>query len=149
MAVLRNDPYRNFNFLVDLGTGDSESASAGFYEVILPSAEISISEYRAGNEKVSSRRKVTGLTKISDVVLKRGLSGSLDLWQWFKQTRDGDPEERTVIVQLLNESRSEVVMTWRLTGAKPVKYTAPSMNAKSGEVAIEELVLSVEGMEVE
>jgi hypothetical protein len=41
-------------------------------------------------------------------------------------------------------------MTWRLTNARPMKYTAPSLNAKSGaEVAVEELVLSIENLAIE
>ena len=149
MAVLRNDPYRNFNFRVDLGGGDADSVAAGFFEVVLPSAEVSVAEYRAGNSPVGSPQKITGLTKYSEVVLRRGLIGSTDLWEWFKQTRDGSPEERSVRVDLLDEDRTEVVMSWRLTGARPVKYTAPTLNAKGTDVAVEELVLAIEGLEVE
>ncbi len=51
---------------------------------------------------------------------------------------------------MLDEAHNDAVMTWRLSNARPMRYTAPSLNAKSGtEVAIEELVLSVEAMVIE
>jgi phage tail-like protein len=51
---------------------------------------------------------------------------------------------------MLDETRSDTVMTWKLSNARPMRYTAPSLNAQSGsEVAVEELVLSIEAMAIE
>lgn len=151
MAVQRDNPYIAFNFLVDLGTGDTGSVQAGFQEVSGLNMEVNISDYRNGNEKTNHVRKVIGMHSFGDVTLKRGLIGSMDLWQWIAQARDGDQgAARSVTIQLLDESRSDTVMTWKLTNARPMRYTAPSLNATSGsEVAVEELVLSVESVAVE
>jgi phage tail-like protein len=150
MAVQRDRPYSNFNFLVDLGTGDSESIQAGFEEVILPEISIEVIEYRNGNEKESGVRKIPGRTKSSDVTLKRGVIGSLDLYQWIDQVRRGDSSAyRTVVITLLNEDRSAAVLSWRLRNAWPVKYSFSNLNAKGSDTLIEELVLTYEQVEIE
>ena len=147
----RDDPYSAFNFLVDLGTGDTAKVSAGFQEVAGLGMEVAIGEYRSGNDKANRTRKYTGIFKSGDVTMKRGLIASTDLWEWIKVVREGDraKSKRTVTVQLRDEAASDVVMTWKLTGAQPIKWTGPALNAKGSEVAIEELVLSVEQTDVE
>ena len=60
-------------------------------------------------------RKITGLNKAADVTLKRGVIGSLNLYQWLDQIRNGDAAAyRNVVIQLQNEDHSAVVMTWKL-----------------------------------
>jgi phage tail-like protein len=54
-----------------------------------------------------------------------------------------------VTIQLLNEDHTEVVMTWRLLRAWPTKYTAPTLDATGQDVAMEELVLAYERLEIE
>ena len=151
MAVQRDNPYMSFNFLVDLGTGDTDSVQAGFQEVSGLNMEINLAEYRNGNERSNHVRKIIGLHTVSDLTLKRGVVGTTDLWEWIKQARDGDQAAaRNVTIQMMDESRSDVVMTWRLTNARPMRYTAPTLSAQAGtDVAIEELVLSIEALDIE
>ena len=90
MAVLRERPYVQFNFLVDLGTGNTDGPEAGFQECSNIGMEVTVAEYRNGNEKENSVRKITGLNKSTDVTMKRGVIGSLNLYQWLNQIRNGD-----------------------------------------------------------
>src|SRR6266568_748462 len=102
MAVLRERPYVQFNFLVDLGNG-TDGPEAGFQECSNIGMEVTVSEYRNGNEKENSVRKITGLNKSTDVTLKRGVIGSLNLYSWLNQIRNGDENAlRTVVVHLQN-----------------------------------------------
>lgn len=151
MATERTNPYGTFNFLVDLGTGDTGSIRAGFQEVSGLNVEITSAEYRNGNEMVNHVRKINGIYKVGDVTLKRGLMGAMDLYEWIRQVREGDQDaRRNITIQLRDESGANTVMTWRLTNARPMRYTAPSLNAKGGtDVAIEELVLSCEDLIIE
>lgn len=150
MATLRDRPYTQFNFLVDLGNGDTEGAYAGFQEVSAIGAEVVVTEYRNGNAKENSVIKLTGLNKVSDITLKRGIMGSLDLYAWFDQIRDGDQKAlRNVVIQLQNEDHTAVVQTWKLLRARVVKYTGGPLNAKGCDVAIEEIVLAYERLELE
>jgi phage tail-like protein len=150
MAILRERPYTNFNFLVDLGTGDSSGPLAGFSEVILPEAWVDVIEYRNGNFKENTVIKLTGLEHYSNLVLKRGVIGSLDLYEWWDEVRNGSQDAlRTVIVQLLSEDRSTVVLTWKFLRARPVQYQFSELRGKGDEVLIESLELVFERMEME
>jgi phage tail-like protein len=150
MAVLRDLPYAQFNFLVDVGTGQTEGPEAGFQECSGISMTVDVIEYRNGNDKENSPRKLTGLAKVSDVTLKRGLIGSLTLYKWIDQIRNGDQSAlRTVTIQLQNEDHTAVVMTWKLLRARIVKHTTGPLNAKGTDVAMEELTLAYERLELE
>ncbi len=150
MAVFRDRPYTQFNFLVDLGSGDSSGVQAGFQEVSGLSSELAVIEYRNGNAKDNSVIKLTGLNRASDVTLRRGVIGSLDLYAWFDQIRNGDQKAlRTVTIALLAEDRSSVVQTWKLLRARITKHTSGPLNAKGSEVVIEEMVLTCERLELE
>lgn len=149
MATFRDNPYGAFNYLVSMGTGDEASVVAGFSDVSGLGGEISYSDYRNGNEKFNTARKVANTFKNDDVTLKRGLVGSLDLFEWFKRVREGDHEPRNVNITLMDEGRHPVA-TFRLKNAQPKKWVGPTLAAKGGgEVAMEELHLVHEGVEYE
>ena len=149
MATFRERPYVQFNFLVNLGDGNTEGAQAGFQEVSGLGMEITVAEYRNGNEKDNAPRKMTGMYKVPDITLKRGVIGALDLYEWLDQVRAGSQASlRTITVQLQNEDHTSVVMEWKLTNARPTKYTGPSLNGKGTDVAVEELVLACERIDL-
>ena len=150
MATLRDRPYTQFNFLVDLGNGNTDGPRAGFQEMSEIGTEVAVIEYRNGNSRENSTIKLTGLSKASNVTLKRGVIGSLDLYQWLDQTRNGDQNAlRTVTVQLMNEDHSAVGQTWKLLRVRIIKHTSGPFNAKGNDVAIEEIVLACERIELE
>ncbi|HEX5163935.1 MAG TPA: phage tail protein [Thermomicrobiales bacterium] len=151
MAVQRDNPYGAFNFRVTVDKfGDADSVQAGFQEISGLGLEVTVAEYRNGNEKENHVRKMSGIYKASDVTLKRGVIGYTDFFDWIKEVRQGDQAvRRTVKIDLMNEENTSEVMTWTLTNAKPMKYTGATLNAKGGtDVAIEELVLSCEKLDV-
>jgi phage tail-like protein len=150
MAVLRDHPYAQFNFLVDLGTGQTDGPQAGFQECSEIGMSVDVIEYRNGNEKENSVRKITGLNKATDVTLKRGVIGSLDLYQWLNDIRNGDQGAvRTVAIRLMSEDHATVVQEWRLLRARIVKHVSGPFNAKVSDVAMEELVLAYERLELD
>lgn len=145
MAVQRDNPYGNYNFVVELGGGKED---AGFSEVVLPAGEIEAIEYREGSDRVSAPRKLPGRVAYPNVVLRRGIAGRLELFEWWKAIRDGDLQRRDVRITLLDEQR-QPVQSWRLRNAWPAKLDGPTLNALGNEVAIETLELAHEGFEVE
>jgi phage tail-like protein len=150
MAVQRDRPYVQFNFLVDLGTGVTEGPAAGFQEVSNVGMEVTVAEYRTGNMKENSVQKITGINKATDVTMKRGVIGVLDLYQWLDQIRNGDQAAyRTVTVQLQNEDHTQIVQTWKLLRARIIKHVSGPMNAKGTDVAMEELTLAYERLQME
>ncbi|CAM4527572.1 phage tail protein [Corallococcus exiguus] len=150
MAIQRERPYVQFNFLVDLGTGTTDGADAGFQEISNVGMEVTVAEYRNGNEKENSVRKITGLNKATDVTMKRGVIGSLTLYVWLNQLRNGEANAlRTVTIQLQNEDHTAVVQTWKLLRARIIKHVSGPFNAKGTDVAIEELTIAYERLEME
>jgi phage tail-like protein len=111
--------------------------------------EVAVVEYRNGNEKENNVRKLTGLCKATDVTLKRGIIGSLHLYAWLNDIRNGNQNAtRTVIIQLQNEDHTEVVLEWKLLRARIIKHTSGPLNAKGTDVAVEEIVLAYERLEM-
>lgn len=151
MPVFRNNPYGAFNYQVSLGgtqgDGGDGTIIGGFSDVSGLGMEVSYSEYRNGNEKFNTTRKVPNTHKLDDVTLKRGLVGSDDLFAWLKGVRDGTADPRQMTITLLDEARQPVA-TWTLRNAQPKKWSGPTLAAKGGgEVAMEEVHLVHEGIE--
>lgn len=91
MAIERERPYSAFRYLVDLG-GGTTGPKAGFQEVTGLGVEITMQEYRAGNDARNAPQKIPGLYKATDVSLKRGVLGAMDLITWMDQVRRGEKE---------------------------------------------------------
>ena len=137
-------PYRDFNFRVEIdGIGESQ-----FSEVAIPEAEISVVEYREGADKTSATRKLPGRVRYGNVVLKRGVTGDLALWEWFRALASGDFQPRNVAIVLLDAERRPV-MRWIARDAWPTKYHPSHLTAEGNEVVIELVELAVESIEVE
>ena len=151
MAITHDDPYGAFNFRVTITPGSGSDIKAGFSDVSGLSTEVTYADCRVGTDPANRARKVPPMRKAGNVTLKRGLAGGLDLFQWMDQVRQGRQDARaTVVVELMSEDRTGVVMSWKLTGVRPSKYTGPTLAAKSGaDVAMEELTLACEGIGVE
>src|ERR1041384_4657590 len=145
MAVLRDRPYVQFNFLVDLGdpSAPPESVQGGFQECSGIGMEVTVAEYRNGNSRENSVMKITGINKSTDVTLKRGVIGSLNLYNWLNDIRNGNHNAlRNVVIQLQNEDHPAVVMELKLMRARVTKVTLGPFSAKGTDVAMEELVLA-------
>ncbi|HEY0070572.1 MAG TPA: phage tail protein [Chloroflexia bacterium] len=150
MAVREERPYVQFNFTVDLNVPgmDPGSFSGGFQEVSGIGMEVTVAEYRNGSDKDNGVRKITGLNKQADVTLKRGVIGATLLFDWLNEIRNGNQTSfRDVTVVMQNESH-EPVLEWRLLRARVTKVTYGPLNAKGNDVAMEELVLAYERLEM-
>ena len=151
MPTFRENPYGAFNYIVALGgqQGDGSEGSiiGGFSDVSGLGVDVSYSEYRNGNEKFNTVRKVPNTHKLDDVTLKRGLVGSDDLFAWLKTVRDGKADPRQTTITLLDEAR-QLAVTWSLRNAQPKKWSGPTPAAQGGgEGAMEDPTLVHEGIE--
>ena len=142
----RTTPYGAFNFTVSF---DGSEAFGGFSDVSGIGNEIAITEYRFGNDVENYTRKTYGLSKADDVTLKRGILDSSTLFDWIDAARtQGPAAQKTVKITLQDEAQNPV-QSWLLRGVIPMKYTGPTLAAKGGgDVAMEEIVLSAEKMEL-
>jgi len=86
----RITPYGAFNFLVNLdGPNGADTPLGGFSDVSGIGTELTIAEYRNGNDRENHVRKVAGIHKVSDVTLKRGIVNSGDLCRGDHPARRG------------------------------------------------------------
>ncbi|HVD96497.1 MAG TPA: phage tail protein [Candidatus Limnocylindria bacterium] len=145
----RNDPYGQFNFLVHLGAGNTKGPQAAFQECNI-GIEVTIAKCHKRNENENSLRKITGLNKSTDVTFKRGVIGSLTLSNWLNDIRNGKQAAiRDVTIQLRSEDDCAVVQSWKLTRARIIKFVSGPMKTKGTDVAMEELTLAYERLEME
>ena len=145
----KNSPYLQFNYVVEWEGLDGKSIRAGFQEVSGIGMDITVAEYREGSGNSSDQKIVTSTVKSPNITLKRGLIGASELYAWLDDVHRGSQEQlKTVTITLLNEDRKDV-MKWRLFNARAMKYTGPSLNGKGTDLAIEELVLTAEGIKLE
>jgi len=142
MAVMRERPYTGANFLVSFGAGDAQSAAAGFAEVVFPVLHAGTTEAGAPAQDVAAPAH-------GHVVLRRGLTGALDLYDWWHKARRGKaPLRRTLKVELLGEDQRTVVMTWRFRHVRPVSLHYSPLHAMQGGVVIETLELAFDSVEM-
>jgi phage tail-like protein len=137
----RKDPFRGFNFKIEM----DGVTKAGFRECSGLDASTDAVDYREGQEKGNIARKLTGLNKHANIVLKRGVTDDHSLWDWRKKVIDGKTDRQHGSVVLCDEAGEEKVR-WNFVEGWPTKWTGPTFNATSNEVAIETLEIVHEGL---
>jgi phage tail-like protein len=140
MAGSSVDPYKNFNFRVEI----DGIAEAGFSDCTGLESEVSVIEYRQGGDPFT--RKLVGRPRFGNITLKRGVTKSSELQDWHKKILEGLNDRRNVVIILLDDERSEVVR-WIAFNAFPRKWEGPQLHANGNEVAIESLELCCDRIE--
>ena len=136
----RHDPYRNFNFIVEI----DGIASSGFLMVDGLESITDVLDYREGNE-IATPRKLPGIHKTSNITLKRGVTNNRDMWEWRKSVLDGSTQRRNGSVVILNESRQEVLRV-NFQNAWPCRWKISGLDALDSQVLMEEIELVVEDL---
>jgi phage tail-like protein len=137
---VRRDPYRAFNFLVEI----QGIIVGGFSEVSGLQAETEIEDYREGGVN-NFVHKLPKVTKYPNLVLKRGLTDSTELWEWHQNVVAGQVQRQNGSVILLDNTRSEK-WRWNFAAAYPVKWVGPELKADGNTVAVEMLELAHHGL---
>jgi phage tail-like protein len=140
------NPYSAFNFTVTI----NGAVIAAFQEVSGLDSENTPIEYREGGDAFNTVRKLPGIEKYPSLTLKRGLTGTLLLWQWRQEGRDcgtAFPPVRNVVIQLQNEQHVNVYK-WTLTNAWCTKLSGPALKGQSNELAIETMELAYDRLDV-
>jgi phage tail-like protein len=137
----RVDPYLNFNFLVEI----DGITRAAFHEVSGFDSTIDVIEHREGGDNTTPR-KLPGMTKHSNIVLKWGLSDDLQLYNWHRDAVQGKVQRKNGSIVLLDRAGQET-RRWNFVNAWPTKWDGPDFSAEGNDVAIETLELAHEGIE--
>jgi len=145
-------PLPKFHFKVEWG----DKFRIGFTEVSGLDFETEVIEYREGDSNTYHKSKQPGLTKYSNITLKRGMfKGDADLYNEWKKTfffqegdKTGSKYRRTITISLLDENHKPVFV-WNLTNAWPSKVQSTDLKADANEVAIETMEIVHEGLTIE
>lgn len=135
------DPYQSYRFRVEI----DGIQRGGFREAAGLDASNDPVEYREGDEEATVR-KLSGLTKYSNITLKGGITDDVSLYEWKKKTVDGKTERKNGSIILLDDSGEEK-LRWNFHRAWIVKWSGPSFNATSNDVAVESVEIAHEGIE--
>jgi phage tail-like protein len=141
---MATDPYRGFNFELVI----DNIPSGAFSECSGLTAEGDAVDYREGTDRQPNVRKLVGLRKYANIVLKRGYTQDTSLWAWYGNIRDGLADRRNVTINLLNEQRTPV-LRWHAERAWLNKIEGPALKAAGNEVAIESVEIIHEGLTIE
>jgi phage tail-like protein len=140
----RNDPYRGYNFVLEI----DNVPKGAFSEVGGLTAEGDSVDYREGTDLQSNVRKLMGLRKYTNLSLKRGYTQDRALWNWYTNVMNGVPDRRNVTIVLMNERR-EAVLRWHAENAWINKIEGPALKAATNDVAMESVELVHEGLTLE
>jgi phage tail-like protein len=133
-------PPVGFHFRVDV-LGMTNVDDVRFTEVGGLSVEMGSEEVPEGGENRFAQKYPTR-AKYPELVLKRGLLRSSEVWDWLRECIvDYRIQPRAVDVALLNE-RHEPLMTWHLVGAWPTRWAVGDLNAANNTYALESLQLA-------
>jgi phage tail-like protein len=156
-------PYPAYNYIISLNHATGFETPLGGFSDVSGLTQKRVVTYRVGNQfgrnfgsgaqfggaAADLMQKVGGIHTTSDVTLKRGVVSAGYLWNWVAAARgSGGAGKLDATVTLRNE-QGQPVQSWKLSKATPVRYTGPTLGGKgSGEVAMEELILSAEAIEI-
>jgi phage tail-like protein len=140
----REDPLLGFNFAIEVG-----GAVTGYFtEVSGLGSENEIIEQKVVSDKgVEVVMKIPGRLKWGDITLKRGITASMDMWDWRQLVVDGKVKDsrRNGSIVMLDREAKEVVR-WNFVNAWPLKISGPSPKSDSNDISIEELTIAHESI---
>jgi phage tail-like protein len=133
------DPQNGFRFGVEIeGIIDAQFTECSGFEM-----KIDVQEYKEGgmNDFI---HKMPGRKSFTNVTLKRGMSNSIELWQWLQRiaTKQAKKEEKKNISIVMYDPKGAEALRWDLTNAFPIKWTSPSMQSAESAILIESLELT-------
>jgi phage tail-like protein len=139
----RNDPYRGYVFEVEI----DNTSVAGFRECSGLAFDTEPVEYREGTDTPLHVRKLSGLRKFGNIMLKRGFTDNTELWDWYKDVLNGTVQRRNGAIILKDEERTPK-LRWEFSEGWICKWEGPQFNATASDVVIESIEICVERVEL-
>lgn len=138
-------PFTAFNFAVEINRGEDGKAlvNAAFAECDGLEMSMEVKTIREGG---ANRRQIrlNGPVSYGMLTLKRGMTSSFDLWKWFRDSVDDPGLRASADVVMLAADGSTECARFTLSRCVPTKLKAPALNAKDGQIAVEELQVAYE-----
>ena len=140
----RKDPLAGFHYAIEV----QGVVSGYFTECSGIGSEHEVIEHKIvdakGHEHV---QKIPGRLKWENITLKRGITDSMDIWDWRELVVQGKVDEarHNGSVVMFDQTLTEVAR-WNFENAWPLKVSGPAVKSDSNEFAVEELVIVHEGL---
>jgi len=125
-----NEPYANFNFLVEL----DGITRASFHECTGFNSSVDVIEYSEGGSL--SSMKLPGRVKYANIMLKRGMTDDMELYNWHLSVVQGQIQRKNGSILLLDRA-GNLVARWDFTQAWPTKCDGPDLNAEDNKIAFD------------
>jgi len=138
-------PFTAFNFAVEINRGEDGNplVNAAFAECDGLEMNLEVKTIREGGAN-DRQIRLNGMVAYGQLTLKRGMTDSFDLWDWFRDSvRDPRLRANAEVVLLAADGVTERAR-FVLSRCVPIKLKAPAMNAKDGQIAIEEMQVAYE-----
>jgi phage tail-like protein len=151
MADPANDrvihPFTAFNFAVEINVRDvaARVCNAAFAECDGLEMTMDVKTIREGGNN-GRQHRLAGPLNFGQLTLKRGMTASFDLWDWFVAVLENPGLRADAEVVLFAPDGTNERARFVLARCLPIKLKAPPLNAKDGMVAIEELQLAYESL---
>ena len=139
----RTDPYSSFNFLVELDGVEI----GGFSEVLGIKYETETEEFREGGIN-DFTHKLPKITKYGNLTLKRGMTDTADLYDWYRHVIAGIIEQKKISVIQLDHPRQNEIKRWDFLNAYPVKWVGSDLKADGSSLSIETIEFAHQGIEL-
>lgn len=136
------DPLVGFHFSLDFGG----VISGYFTECSGIGSEHEVIDHKVVTpEGQQVIKKIPGRLKWENIALKRGITNSMDVWNWRKQVEDGQVEQarRNGSIIMYDQMLTPVAQ-WDFQRAWPVKVSGPQPKSDSNEIGLEELTIAHE-----
>jgi phage tail-like protein len=145
-----SEPFTAYSFRVDivLPGGGEPLCGAAFAECDGLELRLDISRLREGGNNAGPVL-LAGPASYGEITLRRGMTESFDLWDWFGAVMRDPSVRADAIVSVLSPDHEDVRARFRLRRCLPVRLKAPKLDALDGTVAIEELQLACEALALE
>ena len=143
------EPFTAFAFAVELRLPGSDQplCEAAFCACDGLELRREIIRARDGGDPTNVRL-LPGAESFGNVILRRGMTSSFDLWDWWERVRGGLAGRATCDIVVLSADLAQERVRFRLHRCLPVKITGPALNATGNEIAIESLELACEGIDI-
>jgi phage tail-like protein len=151
MAATAERPFTTFNFLVNITVGDAPDplCAAAFAECDGLEMSLDVRSIREGGRN-DGPVLLAGVTSYGQLTLRRGMTATRDLWTWFERVSGGERGLRASIeVVSLTSDHSGEQARFALSGCLPTKLRAPALNARDGLMAVEEMQIAYETLQLQ
>jgi len=141
----RNDPLVAFKFGLEI-----EGKLSGFFtQVTGIGSETEVIQQKVVNSETGESiiRQIPGRLTWTPVTLKRGVTSSMDIWEWRQAVVDGKIEEARINCSVIAyDQENTEIARWNFDNAWPSKVVGPEMDAGSADYMIEDVTIVHEGV---